>query len=136
MSAGAVDREFVNIYWAQLGPNFAQLGSNWIQIGSNWVPIVLHLDPFGSHWPLWGPIGCQARFGNLASSEVRSLRATSAFLEFAAGAAGGAEVVSRTAARTPPPTRAGGQDDGSYTNSLKLDTGDTYLESIWACIWP
>ena len=30
--AGAVDREFVNIYWAQLGPNFIQLGSNWIQI--------------------------------------------------------------------------------------------------------
>ena len=36
------------------------------------------------------------------------------------GAAGAAEVVSRTAARSPPPTRAGGQDDGSYTNSLKL----------------
>ncbi len=30
------------------------------------------------------------------------------------------EVVSSTAARTPPSTRAGGQDDGSYTNSLKL----------------
>ncbi len=29
------------------------------------------------------------------------------------------EVVSSTAARTPPSTRAGGQDDGSYTNSLK-----------------
>ncbi len=31
-----------------------------------------------------------------------------------------AEVVSRTAAPTPPSTRAGGQDDGSYTNSLKI----------------
>ena len=30
------------------------------------------------------------------------------------------EVVSSTAARTLPSTRAGGQDDGSYTNSLKL----------------
>ena len=27
--------------------------------------------------------------------------------------------VSETAARTLPSTRAGGQDDGSYTNSLK-----------------
>ena len=36
------------------------------------------------------------------------------------GATGDGEVVSRTAARSPPPTRAGGQDDGSYTNSLKL----------------
>ena len=29
-------------------------------------------------------------------------------------------MVPRAAARTPPSTRAGGQDDGSYTNSLKL----------------
>ena len=31
-----------------------------------------------------------------------------------------AETVSATAAPTPPNTRAGGQDDGTYTNSLKL----------------
>ena len=31
-----------------------------------------------------------------------------------------AEVVAASAARTLPSTRAGGQDDGSYTNSLKL----------------
>ena len=29
------------------------------------------------------------------------------------------EVVSKLLAPTPPPTHAGGQDDGSYTNSLK-----------------
>ncbi len=38
----------------------------------------------------------------------------------AMGAAGAGEVVARSAARTPHPTRAGGQDDGSYTNSPKL----------------
>ena len=38
----------------------------------------------------------------------------------AAAATAATEVVSRTAAPTPPSTRAGGQDDGSYTNSLKL----------------
>ena len=32
---------------------------------------------------------------------------------------GEGEVVSRPATRTPHPTRTGGQDDGSYTNSLK-----------------
>ncbi len=37
----------------------------------------------------------------------------------ATGASGAGEVVARLAARTPHPTRAGGQDDGSYTNSLK-----------------
>ena len=46
-SAWAVDREFVNIDWASLGPNFTELGSNLIQIGSN-------CDPLGSHWPLLG----------------------------------------------------------------------------------
>ena len=56
---------------------------------------------------------------DLASSQVTRIAATSAFLEFEAGAGGAAEVVARPAARTPPPTRAGGQDDGSYTNSLK-----------------
>ncbi len=29
------------------------------------------------------------------------------------------ELVARPVARTPHPTRAGGQDDGSHTNSLK-----------------
>ena len=38
----------------------------------------------------------------------------------ATGATGATGMVSRTAARSPPPTRAGGQDDGSYTNSLQL----------------
>ena len=43
----AKDREFVNIDWASLGPNFTQLGSNLIQIESN-------SDHIGSHWPLLG----------------------------------------------------------------------------------
>ena len=41
------------------------------------------------------------------------------FLEFVTGATGEGEVEARGAAQGPPPTRAGGQDDGSYTNSLK-----------------
>jgi len=39
----------------------------------------------------------------------------------ATGSHGSHEVVSRTATRSPLPTRAGGQDDGSYTHSPKLD---------------
>jgi len=64
-----------------LGPNFIQFGSNRIRIGSNWVPIGLHLNSFGSHWPFSGPIGCQAWFEDLASSEVRSGPTTSRFWE-------------------------------------------------------
>ncbi len=62
---------------------------------------------------------------DLASDEVTRIAVRSAFLEFAAGDAGAAgaagegEVVSKAAPQTPPPTHAGGQDDGSYTNSLK-----------------
>ncbi len=48
----------------------------------------------------------------------------------AAGAAGSGEVVARPAARTPYPTRAGGQDDGSYTNSLKLLATQTHRKTI------
>ncbi len=54
----------------------------------------------------------------------------------AAGATGTGEVVSRTAARSPPPTRARGQDDGSYTTSLKISLliiSDSTLEREASC---
>ena len=59
----------------------------------------------------------------LVSDERTRIAIRSAFLELATGATGAAgegEVVSKPAPQTPPPTHAGGQDDGSYTNSLKL----------------
>ncbi len=68
------------------------------------------------------------------SYEVTRIAIRSAFLELATGATGAtgaAEVVSRTVARTPPPTHAGGQDDGSYTNSLKLDKVPTTRQGIY-----
>ena len=58
---------------------------------------------------------------SLASSEVLRVVAFWPFLELVTAAGGEGEVVARTAAQGPPPTRAGGQDDGSYTNSLKLE---------------
>ena len=66
---------------------------------------------------------------NLASSQVPRIAIRSAFLEHATDEADeadatddadSAEVVSRTAAQRPPPTHAGGQDDSSYINSLKI----------------
>ena len=50
----------------------------------------------------------------VASSQVTRIVTRSAFLELvtdAADATDATEVVSRSAARTPPSTRAGGQDD-------------------------
>ncbi len=61
----------------------------------------------------------------VVSYEVTRIAIRSAFLELAAGTTGttgttgtmgmtgAAEVVSKTARQTPPPTHAGGQDDGS-----------------------
>ena len=57
--------------------------------------------------------------GNLVSADVCIFTARSAFLEHETGETGETEMVSRTLARSPPSTHAGGQDDGSYTNSLK-----------------
>ena len=113
-SAGAVDREFVNIYWAHLGPNFTQVGSNWSRIGSNWLPIWtpfgpqgIPLAPLGPHWE---PDRFGDRFGNLASSQVRCLRIRSAFLELTTGnggTTGDGEMVARGAPRSPPPHAPG-----------------------------
>ena len=80
--------------------------------------ILMYFDAFG------GALGWGDPEGNLVFSQVRCLSTFSSLLELATGATGATratEVVSRTVARTPPPTRAGGQDDGSYTNSLKID---------------
>ena len=87
------------------------------------------------------------------SYEVTRIALRSAFLELATGATGttgSGEVVSKTAAQTPPPTHAGGQDDGSYTNSLKLmmccwpenthmgphGPGNTHMGPTWARKYP
>ena len=116
MSAGAVDREFVNI-WAQLSPNLAWL--KWVQIRSNWAPLgpLQSSDPTGHS--VAGPIGCRHRFG-LTLRALKSLACAQLlrFLEHAMGATGAmnvTEVVARTAALMPNPTGAGSQDDGSYT---------------------
>ena len=81
------------------------------------------------------PIERQARSGDLASEFVCKITIRSAFLELGVdrtgitGITGATEVVSKTAARTPLPTHAGGQDDGSYTNSLKLNI------YIYTCVY-
>ena len=87
---------------------------------SLWLP----LAPFGLQVPWVDPGGA---LGDLVDAEPPCQCIESAFSEHATGAtgatgdAGDAEVVSRTVTQTPPPTHAGGQDDGSYTNSLKLN---------------
>ncbi len=108
----------------------ALLGRPWDPIrtllGRLWFPFSHLGTPLGFMWSAWGPrrpfgspIARQARFGDLVNAFVRSLSTKTAILELViapTGATGAAEVVSKTVAQTPPSTRAGGQDDGSYTN--------------------
>ena len=95
-----------------LAPFGVPLGSLWGGLGSLWVS----LARFGCPWL---PLGALGLLWELNVHRLRCLCTKSSLLEHAAGATGATEVVSRTAAQSPPPTRAGGQDDGSYTNSLK-----------------
>ncbi len=95
-----------------LAPFGLPLGSLWGALGSLWVPLA-RFGSFGCPWALFGSsmfTVCDACRQNQASWNTPPEPT---------GATGAAEVVSRTAAGSPPPTRAGGQDDGSYTNSLK-----------------
>ena len=87
--------------------------------GVPWGALGLPLVALGG---LGVPCGCFPEIletGDLVSYEVTRIAIRSAFLELATGATGATELVSKMVARIPPPTRAGGQDDGSYTNSLK-----------------
>ena len=66
----------------------------------------------------------------VASSQVTRIVTRSVFLELvtaATDATDAAEVVSRSAARTPPSTRAGGQDDGSLN---KLPQMNIHLNNV------
>ena len=92
-------------------PFLGGLGDPWASSG----------DPGGA----LGHLGVPGGIWEVAEAEVRYCCLKTSFLEHAAGEAGATgeagvtEVVSKTAPQTPPPTHAGGQDDGSYTNSLK-----------------
>ncbi len=110
------------VLWAPFGP-FASLWGAlglplavlWAHLAGLWSRFGALWEPVGSLGPPWAP---PSNF-KLNVHRLRCLSTKSSLLEHATGAVGTSEVVSRTAARSPPPTRAGGQDDGSYTNSLK-----------------
>ena len=132
MAAWAVDREFVhNIIVGPAGAPFGRLGPHpigtllgrlWPAFGHLGTPLGFMRRALCSRRAFGSPIERQARSGDLVSEFACKITVRSAFLALEAGATGEtgeAEVVSKTAARTPLPTHAGGQDDGSYTNSLK-----------------
>ena len=90
----------------------------WESLWQSWDTFGVHLERLGPQGVHVGvPLGARPDLGTSRALKCCKLPHRSAFLEFVAEET---EVVSETLARTPPPTHAGGQDDGSYTNSLKL----------------
>ena len=100
---------------SQFRPIGFKLDPDWVKLGPNWAP----LGPQGSHWPLelheepdpvWEPHELSSAMPSHKTC-VFGIRDGIRHRERSGVKKGGWE---------PTSTRAGGQDDGSYTNSLKL----------------
>ena len=106
--------------WTQAGTQgpsraLGPLGVLWGAVGALWGPF--HFPPP----PVEPYINKKLIFSNPPRLCTKSSLREHATAETGeTGETGEAEVVSRTVAQSPPSTHAGGQDDGSYTNSLKL----------------
>ena len=103
--------------WHPFGSLCGGLGSLWGGIG---LPLACPWLALGALGSFWVPFGFLGSLWELNVHRLQCLCTESNLLEHATEATGAAEVVSETPARSPPPARAGGQDVGSYTNSVKL----------------
>ena len=85
------------------------------------LPQDLPEPPLGWTWArvVWGRSWARFDCKNMWFSHNLELVTDATDATDATEPGGEGEVVSRPATRTPHPTRTGGQDDGSYTNSLK-----------------
>ena len=123
-------------FWHPLGFLFAALGPLGDPIGSLEGPLgplgpPLGVPP-GSLWVPLGCLGCTGRFSQICRkldaqfranvSILQCLRIKNSLAEFIPGSRGSRlSAQSGARAAVPNPTsRAGGQDDVSFTNSLKL----------------
>ena len=117
--------------WAPFGSLWGPFGRLWVPFGSLWVSIWV---PLGCPWGSWGPWGAPwAAEGHILrfvqnldlqfrpdGSEVCSLPTKYSLVEFTRGDPIMREKWHMDCSSEPPFSRAGGQDDGSYTNSFKL----------------
>ena len=79
-----------------------------------------HFDWFSAQTEPWRPISDPKLLKIVFGRGERPLWEHATAATEALGAMGAGEVVSRTVSRSPPYTSAGGQDDGSHTNSREL----------------
>ena len=113
-------------HWDALGHTLGHLGLHWRVLGMPW-------DRFGTPWArcwhVWGSfwdifeLRCAEPPSRADGSHVPRLRTKTSLLELARRFRGNGL---RTTVQAPRSTRAGDQDDVSFTNSLKL-----YLLPPW-----
>ena len=112
-------------HWDALGHTLGHLGLHWGVLGMPWdhfgTPWARCWHVWGSFWDileLWCP---QEPPSQADGSQVPRLRTKTSLLEFARRSSRSRRNGPRTTVQDLPSTRAGDQDDVSFTNSLKLD---------------
>ncbi len=99
-----------------LGPLWANFG----RLSLLWGALGLPLGCLGSLWGALGQLGrLRGPHRRPMALKYRAWRQNQASGNLPADPADPGEVVARSAVRSPTSTRAGGQDDVSFTNSLK-----------------
>ena len=146
MAAGAVDQEFcvyksprtsfwdaMGLPWVPVGRHWAPFGRPWASFGSLWGALGGPWAPFGVSWgalglPLvalggsWGPLWLLSQLScNWEPRVSRSHTYSDKICD--SGTGDGSDRSDRSEVKKcglePKVTCAGGQDDSSYTNSLK-----------------
>ena len=158
-AAWAVDREFVYIEfgnWVKRSIRFqemrlgAPLGSPWDAFGATLVSLWPSWDTCGVHMERLGPQGVHVGVPLGARPDLGTSRALKYCkyqqdLRFwnsrpeVTEVTEVTEVVSKTVARTPPPTHAGGQDDGTSKKNMcnyRRPTGKSFrvVPCVRACV--
>ena len=114
--------------FGSLGPPFRSL---WVSLDALWLPFGRLWGARGIPWGAlgrpWDPLGDLGVFGSLwepppqaDGSQVPRLRTKTSLLEFARRSRRFRRNGPRTTVQAPRSTRAGDQDDVSFTNSLKI----------------
>ena len=122
-AAWAVDREVVD----PMAPQWDPMAPHGPPMDCPWGPWAAHGRPWPPHGPPWvarglpwAPPSSRKCCRLSVCPNHWFLHQDLCFWNSFAGRTGPAEVVARSVVRSPTSTRAGGQDDGSYTNSFKF----------------
>ena len=136
---------FVGCPWAPFVSLWDAFGSLCLPLGCLWLPLAVLWGPFGLPWdPLGQLLDFLKSKLHCCEQMCKNHCKTQQDLAFwnlppePAESPESPEVVSASAAQTPPSTRAGGQDDGSTQTRRALGSPRAYIGFLWlhlAVLW-